>query len=183
MGSNVPGHTELIDGVIYDVSPQSPEHANAIEALNGLLCQGLDLNSYSIRIQSPIAVAGWTGPHAPEVDLVVIKKKEWYETTPEASDTLAAIEVSDTTYKYDRNHKIPLYIAVGIPAWIVNISKRQVESYPEERIYRDGEMFDALGVSIPVSRLFKPPKPSSGRRDSSHAAEHRAERRRATGRA
>jgi hypothetical protein len=60
-------------------------------------------------------------------------------------------------YVDDRNAKIPLYEAAGIPAWIVNISARQVESFgADRRIYRDGETFEVLGVPIPVSELFEP---------------------------
>jgi hypothetical protein len=94
------------------------------------------------------------GPHAPEVDVAVVRNRR-YETTTEAIDTLAAIEVADASYLDDRNVKIPLYIAAGIPAWIVNIPERRVESYgPERRDYREGESFEVLGVAIPVSDLF-----------------------------
>ncbi len=54
-----------------------------------------------------------------------------------------------------RNIKIPLYIAAGIPAWIVNIPERKVEFYgSQRRDYREGETFEVLGVSIPVWDLF-----------------------------
>ena len=88
---------------------------------------------------------------------------KWYATTTEAPDTLAAIEVADTTYLDDRNVKIPLYEAAGIPAWIVNIPDREVESCgAKRREYRDGEVFEVLGVVIPVSELFEPAEPKSG---------------------
>ena len=157
MASNVPGHTELIDGVIYEVSPRSPARANAVLKLAERLRFGLDPALHAVQVQDPIAVAGWKGPHAPEVDVAVLKKKAWYATTPDASDTLAAIEVSDTTYIDDRNVKVPLYLAAGISAWIINIPKRTVEAYgPENREFRDGGSFEVLGVAIPVSDLFEP---------------------------
>jgi hypothetical protein len=154
MASGVPGHTELVDGVIYEVSPRNPPHIHAVRVLIEHLGRGLDWNTYAIQVQDPIAVAGWKGLHAPEVDVAVVRKKR-YETIPEAPDTFAAIEVSDTSYLDDRNVKIPLYIAAGIPAWIVNISERKVESYgPQRRDYHEGESFEVLGVAIPVSDLF-----------------------------
>jgi Uma2 family endonuclease len=156
MALNAPGHTELIDGVIYEVSPSKPPHVYAIRKLKDYLRFGLDRDVYAIQGQGPIAVAGWKGPHAPEIDVAVIRNR-WYATTPDATDTLAAIEVSDATYVDDRNVKIPLYEAAGIPAWIVNIPARQVESFgADRRIYRDGETFEILGVPIPVSELFEP---------------------------
>jgi hypothetical protein len=55
----------------------------------------------------------------------------------------------------DRNVKIPLYEAAGIPAWIVNIPDRKVESFgAQPREHRDGEVFELLGVAIPVSEPF-----------------------------
>jgi Uma2 family endonuclease len=153
MASGVPGHTELVDGVIYEVSPRNPPHSNAVRVLIEYLAHGLDRNVYAIQVQDPIAVAGWKGHHAPEIDLAVVFKKR-YETIPEAADTFAAIEVSDTTYLDDRNVKIPLYAAAGIPAWIVNIPERRVEFYgPERRDYHEGEIFEILDVVIPVAEL------------------------------
>jgi Uma2 family endonuclease len=159
MASNVPGHTELIDGVIYEVSPRNPPHIHAVRVLARYLIRGLDPDIYAVQVQDPIAVAGWKGPHAPEVDVAVVRNK-WYATTTDAADTLAALEVADTTYMDDRNVKIPLSEAAGIPAWIVNIPDRKVESYgAQRREYRDGEVFEVLGVAIPVSELFRHAEP------------------------
>ncbi len=154
MASGVPGRTELVDGVIYEVSPRRPPHILAVRVLARYLNRELDPERYAVQVQDPIAVAGWKGPHAPEVDVAVVCNKR-YETTTEAVDTLAAIEVSEATYLDDRNVKTPLYLAAGIPAWIVNIPERKVESYgPERRDYREGERFEVLGVTIPVSALI-----------------------------
>ncbi len=154
MASNLPGHTELIDGVIYEVSPRNPAHAHAVRMLAEFLFDGLDRKISMIQVQDPIAVAGWKGQHAPEVDVAVLRRKQ-YATTPDASNTLAVIEVADTTYKDDRDVKIPLYEAAGIPAWIVNVPQRTVEFYgTERRDYHEGEIFEVLGVAIPVPALF-----------------------------
>jgi hypothetical protein len=85
-----------------------------------------------------------------------VVRSKWYATTTDAADTLAAFEVvADTTYLDDRNVKIPLYEAAGIPVWIVNIPDRKVESCgAQRREYRDGEVCEVLGVAIPVSELF-----------------------------
>jgi Uma2 family endonuclease len=161
MASNVPGHTELIDGVIYEVSPTNPAHVYAIRKLEDYLRLGLDLKTYGVQTHCPIAVAGWKGPHAPEIDVVVVRNK-WYATTTDATDTLAALEVPETTCIDDRKIKMPLYEAAGIPAWIVNIPDRKVESYgSDRRVYRDGGIFAVLGVTIPVSELFEPLEPKS----------------------
>ena len=154
MASNIPGHTELIDGVVHDVSPRNPAHAHAVQVLAEYLFDGLDRTIYKVQVQDPVAVAGWKGPHAPEVDVAILHRKQ-YTTTPDATNTLAVLEVADTTYKDDRDVKIPLYEAAGIPAWIVNVPQRTVEFYGSERSdYHEGEVFEVLGVAIPVSELF-----------------------------
>jgi Uma2 family endonuclease len=154
MASNVPGHTELIGGVIYDVSPANPPHANAVVFLHEHLTLNLDRTTYQVRQTQPLAIAGWTGREAPEPDIAVVRRRE-YVRHPTADDTVAVLEVSDTTYLYDRNVKIPLYEAAEIPAWIVNITERKVEFYgPKRREYRDGETFEVLGVSISVSDVL-----------------------------
>jgi hypothetical protein len=83
---------------------------------------------------------------------------------PTSDDAFAFIEVSDTTYGDDRRVKIPLYVNAGVPAWIVNISKRRVEHYADAadlalqhgRVFGTGETIEILGVPIAVAELFPP---------------------------
>jgi hypothetical protein len=57
---------------------------------------------------------------------------------PTVDDGIAFVEVSDTTYRYDRARKIPLF-ALQRPNGVV----------------RDGR-FEIAGVSIDIARLFAP---------------------------
>ena len=164
MALDIPAHTELLGGVIYDVSPKNAPHGFAIRRLNEALTPAIGKPSdrYEISIQDPIAVAGWEGPHAPEVDVAVIDRKS-YTRTPAAEDAYAFIEVSDTTYVDDKKTKIPLYVAANVPTWHVNIPARLVEFYDRgaaltsPRIFRETELIDVLGIAIRVSDLFEPP--------------------------
>jgi Uma2 family endonuclease len=160
MASNVPGHTELISGVIYDVPQSTPPHANAAVFLLQHLIRQLDLDRYQVRGTQPLALAGWAGYDAPEPDIAVVRLSDYSEHHPTAGDAHVVIEVSDSTYSFDRNVKLPLYKAAGIPALIVNIPARRVERYaPHEsdadpHCYTEDESFDILGVPIPVSELL-----------------------------
>ena len=53
---------------------------------------------------------------------------------------LLIVEVADTTLAYDRNVKLPLYAAAGIPeVWIVDLERRRALIYrqPAGGTYRD----------------------------------------------
>lgn len=156
----IPGRTELIEGVIYDVAAKNEPHILAVSRLVKTLNRGLS-DDYIVRGQDPIAVAGWTGRMDPEIDVVVVMDKT-YRKRATASDAFAFVEVSDTTYDRDREVKIPLCVAAGVSTWHVNIPKRQVEFHavganPKKptSIFVVGETFDVLGVTICVADLFE----------------------------
>jgi Uma2 family endonuclease len=161
MSLAIDGRTELIEGIIYDVMPRNAAHRNALNVLGRILTRALD-ERYAIQQQDAVAITGWKGRNAPEPDLAVIAQG-YIDPIPTAKETFAVIEVSDTTYKRDRR-KAGLYVAAGIPAYIVNIPERRVEVYESAtdlqqlhgRVVPYGESFIVLGVKIAVADLFKP---------------------------
>jgi Uma2 family endonuclease len=164
MNLQIEARTELLAGVIYDVSPKNEPHSFAVSRLTAALNRALS-NAYEVRIRDPIIVSGWEGRDAPEIDIAVIAAKT-YAKTPTAKDASAFVEVSDSTYggqRGDRLYKIPLYVRAGVQAWIVNITLQQVECYDSledldrehGRVFKKGESFDILGVATPVDTLFR----------------------------
>jgi hypothetical protein len=157
IGYEIDGRTELIGGVIYDVAPRKEPHAFAVRALNARLAVGLD-GRYTVQVQDAVAVDGWTGRSAPEIDLAVLITRR-YDPMPTAADAVAFIEVCDTTYRDDRGVKVPLYTSAGVPTWLVNIPARRVESYTahggDARVFEIGDSIDIAGVTISVSDLFR----------------------------
>jgi hypothetical protein len=113
------------------------------------------------------------GEERAEVDIAIVERR-YYETGPTGAETRACIEVSDTTYRDDRRVKIPIYVAAGIPSWIVNIRERRVEAYatvedlalPHGRVARDDETFAILGTTIAVFSILPPPR-ANGADDTS----------------
>ena len=59
------------------------------------------------------------------------KSEDFYENAhPQANDIFLIIEVADTTVKYDREVKIPLYAENNIiEVWLVDINEQCVEVY------------------------------------------------------
>lgn len=160
--------TELLAGVVYDVSPRNEPHRFAVRQLGGALSHVLFGSSYEVQVQDAVAVPGWHGRDAPEVDVAVIAAKK-YRPGPTSADAFAFIEVSHTTYALDRGYKIPLYVKAGVPSWIVNIPLRQVECYEtladlelaHGRVLHEGDTITILGVAIAVADLFEQPDPAS----------------------
>jgi len=162
MTLDIEERTELLGGTIYDVSPRYEPHRYAVRKLNQILSAGIP-SGQIVSCQDAVAVSGSKGRDAPEVDVAVLVDRI-YEPVATAADALALIEVSDTTYRSDRHYKIPLYVNAGVPAWILNIPLRQVESYaspadlelPHGNVVGEHDSFDVLGVTIPVARLLVP---------------------------
>jgi Uma2 family endonuclease len=165
LGEDFP-RSELLDGLIYDVSPVKRAHAHAVRVLLNTLAAALyGRTPYCVEVGSTLAMQGWQGPWGPEPDLAVLFDKEYTETlTPE--DVVAVIEVSDSSDAKDRAVKVPLYVASGIPTWQVNLPTRQVEYYasPESlerpQVFVEGDTFEVLGVPIAVADLLLPKKES-----------------------
>jgi Uma2 family endonuclease len=176
MALDIEARTELLGGVIYDVSPQNELHRYPVGKLNQSLSRGLG-SEYIVRVQDAVAVSGWHGNDAPEIDVAVLVDR-FYRPMPTAADALAFIEVSDATYTVDRKYKIPLYVNAGVPSYIANIPLRQVECYgslqdleaEHGRISteRDTLELEILGVAIPIAVLFND---GEGARDHGAAVE------------
>ena len=68
----------------------------------------------------------------PEPDVVLLKPRPDFYRNEFASgaDTLLVIEVSDSTLRYDRDVKVPLYARHGVPeVWIVDLQNDQLLVY------------------------------------------------------
>jgi hypothetical protein len=161
MSLDTDARTELLGGVVYDVAPRYEPHRYAVQVLLRALVRGLD-DRYAVRAADAVAVEGWKGRDAPEIDVAVLANT-FYRRGPTANDASAFIEVSDTTYATDRGYKIPLYVRAGVPSWIVNVSLRQVECYattqdldhPHGQVFPTSTTFEVLGVPIRVADLFR----------------------------
>jgi hypothetical protein len=165
LNSNIEGRTELLGGIVYDVAARYEPHRYAVRKLTSILAIGLQ-GQYIVQPQDAVAVPHWKGKDAPEIDVAVLRD-DFYRPIATTADAFAFIEVSDTTYESDRGYKIPLYVAAGVPAWIVNISERRVEFYgsAEDLLLANGHVFrdsfDVLGVTIDVAALLDPTQRTS----------------------
>ena len=118
---------ELIRGYILPMSPIGHRHVNCLIQLNRLMVRRTDPHAL-VSIQSSIRLGD---DSEPEPDLVLLAPKSDYAVRlPRATDVLLLIEVADSTVRFDREVKLPLYAQAGIPeTWIVNLDAGHLEVY------------------------------------------------------
>jgi Uma2 family endonuclease len=76
----------------------------------------------------------------PEPDIVIarLRSDDYINSHPSPADIILVIEVADSSIKFDRDTKAPLYAAAGINEyWIVNLIDDRLEIYrqPSDSIY------------------------------------------------
>jgi Uma2 family endonuclease len=125
-GSFADERVELLEGVIVEMSPQSPSHAAAIQPLDRVL-QRLIGDRAAIRVQMPFAAGDLS---LPEPDVAVVPPGD-YETAHPAQ-ALLVIEVADSSLRKDRRLKVEIDARAGVPEyWVVGLVDGLVEVYTE----------------------------------------------------
>jgi Uma2 family endonuclease len=152
------GKIELLDGEIYEMSPQSRPHVIAKNELGWRLREALETmaSPFSALIEPTISVKPNS---APEPDVIVYdpalfraaNKPDYF-----GSDCVKlAIEVSLTTLVTDLQYKRLLYAQAKIPEyWVLDIEARcfhqfwspEGEAYRETRIVAVGEHIESITI-------------------------------------
>jgi Uma2 family endonuclease len=164
-GILLPGtRIELIEGEIVDKVPIGSRHAAAVARLNGLFSRAAGQEAL-VWVQNPIRLGDYSEP---EPDLALLKPRDDFYAAahPKSGDVLLIVEVPDTSLRYDREIKIPLYARHGIPeVWLVDLEARVLTiyrrpadaGYDEERRIDSPKAFSPLclpGAVIDLSNLL-----------------------------
>jgi Uma2 family endonuclease len=136
---------EIIDGELIRKMTIGEKHASAVNFLNRFLVRRLD-DSILVSVQNPLRLSDFDEPE-PDIVLADLTKYDG-KRHPRANETILVVEVSDTTLKYDRDTKLPLYAQAEIQeVWIVNLIANIIEVhqnpsnglYQLTKIYSPGE--------------------------------------------
>jgi Uma2 family endonuclease len=155
---------ELLDGDVIEMSPIGIRHQHAVDVLTLRLVQGAGERA-GVRIQGPLRLDERTEV---QPDGLLLRELGYPDAHPTPADVLLLIEVADTTLAYDRDVKLPLYAACGIPeAWLVNLVNdvvvRNTEPTPDgyrvSVTYRRGDtiattVLGSIEIAIPVRELL-----------------------------
>lgn len=144
---------ELIEGVVVMMAPINPPHGGTVDETAELLRARCGDRAY-LRIQGPLRLDGFSEP-VPDILLLQRRPGGYRDRHPTPDDVLLLVEVADTTLRYDRNVKAPLYASHGVPeVWLVNIRGQVVEVYrdPSPEGYRDVQRY-GRGSTLHVQAL------------------------------
>jgi Uma2 family endonuclease len=145
---------ELIEGVLVQKVPKHPPHvfaaAETTERLTAMLPGG-----HFVSKNDPATI----GNSEPEPDVQVIRgvRSDYLSRHLKPADLLLAVEVADSSLRYDRVVKQRLYARAGIAIyWIINLVDRQIEVHTNpdastaEPLYKTIRIFTAAD-RVPVT--------------------------------
>jgi Uma2 family endonuclease len=119
---------ELIDGEMLTMAPIGGPHMAMVNRLNSLLVRAIG-DQGVVSVQNPVALPP---DSEPQPDVVVLKPSAGALSAgvPGQADVLLLIEVADSTLRYDRGIKLPLYARHGIQeVWIVDLQAKRIEVF------------------------------------------------------
>jgi Uma2 family endonuclease len=149
-------HVELIDGLLLDMSPKSPEHENIVAWLLQHLFAGVDLERYEIRSGAALSL----GDSEPEPDLLVFDRNAERPYHPATAELV--VEVAISSRSRDLEVKPRLYAGAGVHVyWVIDVERgRAVQhSQPAGDEYGLVEIVSELsaprlGLTVPVADVL-----------------------------
>ena len=161
---NEDDRVELLEGEIVDMAPIGSRHAACVKRLNRFFSEKLS-EQVTVAVQDPIRLGDLSEPQ-PDVVLVRPRPDDYAGGHPGPEDVLLLVEVGDTTAAWDRERKLPLYAASGVPeVWLVDLPAGTVEvcrqpddgAYEDVRLVGPGERMAPEAfpeASLPAGDLF-----------------------------
>lgn len=150
---------ELLDGVLVEMSPQSPAHAYALRELMRLGAVLAATTGLRFSVQSPLDVGSPIS--LPEPDFAIVP-----ETPIDRHPTgaLLVAEMGNTSLRMDLGRKARIYAEGGVPEyWVLDVKRREIVVHLEpagsryERVERVtvGETLTAtrVALTVPVADL------------------------------
>jgi Uma2 family endonuclease len=123
---NEDDRVELIRGEIVQMAAIGRRHASCVARLNDVLVGNLRGRAV-LWPKNPLTILPDSEPE-PDVILLRYRDDFYRSALPGPDDVALLIEVADTSLRYDRHLKGPLYAEAGVPEyWIVDLEGGAVE--------------------------------------------------------
>ncbi len=143
---------ELISGQIFTMAAKGTRHTVATSRLLKSLLMLIGEQAI-VRCQDPITLSNNSEPE-PDLAIARLRSDDYVNSHPSPEDIILVIEVADSTIKFDRETKAPIYAAAGISEyWIVNLIDDRLEIYrqPEGNIYTSVQIITPpRSINLPV---------------------------------
>ncbi len=131
---------ELIDGELIDMAPIGQGHAATVGCLNRALVLAFTDRAI-VWPQNPIRIDRL---NEPQPDFALLRPRaDFYRTgvPPGPADVVLLIEVADSSLRYDRGVKLPIYARAGIAeVWLIDLKRRVLDAYRRPGTDGYGEM-------------------------------------------
>jgi Uma2 family endonuclease len=119
---------ELLDGELYQMAAQGSPHFACVMRLNQWFIVSLG-DRATVGTQGAMRLSAYSEPE-PDIALFRYRDDFYEDALPRPDDVLLIIEVANTSLRHDRDRKLPLYAAGGVPeVWIVDLRRRRVLVY------------------------------------------------------
>jgi Uma2 family endonuclease len=119
---------ELIEGDILDMAPIGREHTSVVDQLTRLFVRAVGDDAI-VRVQGSVRLSQFSEPE-PDVALLKPRPDFYRSRFASGADTLLVVEVSDSTLRYDRDVKVPLYARSGVPeVWVIDLQNGRLLVY------------------------------------------------------
>ena len=147
----------LVEGQILAMPAMNDPHRTALTLADYALRDAFNPKCF-VSVQCPFDIGEATDP---EPDLAVIKGTIREHSGKGLKEAELIVEISDTTYAYDRCEKASLYAKAGVKDyWIVRLKTRQLEVYRQPQLddtqpfgfgYRETTVHGSDAVVLPLA--------------------------------
>jgi Uma2 family endonuclease len=138
---------ELLDGEIIEMAPIGSRHWAMVMRLDELLKQAVGKRAF-VAVQTSFRLDDYSEP---EPDIALFRRRDdfYAGALPTPLETLLVVEVADSSARYDREVKLPLYARCGVPElWIVDLDAKLLRMYREPS---GGDYLQASATAAPGS--------------------------------
>lgn len=142
---------ELISGQIFTMAAKGTRHTVSTTRLLKELLLLLGERSI-VRCQEPITLPNNSEPE-PDIVIAKLRADDYINSHPAPEDIILVIEVADSSIKFDRETKAPLYAAARISEyWLVNLIDDRLEIYRQP----EGDIYTSIEIITPPRSIGLP---------------------------
>jgi Uma2 family endonuclease len=124
---------ELLEGMLVDKMTKNPPHILVTDLLDNLFHRLLPEGSgYCTSMGNPVTIEDRDGEPEPDAMILRGNVRDYASRRRTPADAALVVEVSNTSYAYDRFSKWVTYAGARVPIyWIVDIGRRRLEIHSE----------------------------------------------------
>jgi Uma2 family endonuclease len=127
---------ELLNGLIVEMPPEGPDHADTSTRLMPQLWSAAR-GRYQVRAAKPISLP--PNDSEPEPDIALVRDRSYRDAHPHPEDIFLVIEFSNSSLEKDTEEKRLVYAQASLAEyWVVNLKDRGIIIYrdPSEGDYQ-----------------------------------------------